>query len=120
MATVLSAVICWRPFTAFGEKGGRLVASSHLGESSFEVVIAKYRYPEEVDLPRTSSRLKDVDGLGTSVDHYSSSAVESPRKLASPVEIASEQPPDISVLITIACTCAAGIVWLPLLTQYVV
>ncbi|KAH7962480.1 hypothetical protein HPB52_016383 [Rhipicephalus sanguineus] len=40
----------------------------------------KYRYPEEVDLPPTSSRLKDVDGLGTSVDHYSSSAVESPRK----------------------------------------
>ncbi|XP_042149766.1 disks large 1 tumor suppressor protein isoform X6 [Ixodes scapularis] len=40
----------------------------------------KYRYQEEVDLPPTSSRLKDVDGLGTSVDHYSSSAVESPRK----------------------------------------
>ncbi|KAH7962992.1 hypothetical protein HPB52_019070 [Rhipicephalus sanguineus] len=48
----------------------------------------KYRYPEEVDLPPTSSRLKDVDGLGTSVDHYSSSAVESPRKSGyeSPVE----------------------------------
>ncbi|KAH9374950.1 hypothetical protein HPB48_022245 [Haemaphysalis longicornis] len=43
--------------------------------------LTKYRYPEEVDLPRTSSRLKDVDGLGTSVDHYSSSAVESPRKV---------------------------------------
>ncbi|XP_075747264.1 disks large homolog 1-like isoform X2 [Rhipicephalus microplus] len=42
----------------------------------------KYRYPEEVDLPPTSSRLKDVDGLGTSVDHYSSSAVESPRKVS--------------------------------------
>ncbi|KAM7302118.1 disks large homolog 1-like [Ixodes scapularis] len=41
----------------------------------------KYRYQEEVDLPPTSSRLKDVDGLGTSVDHYSSSAVESPRKV---------------------------------------
>ncbi|XP_049270190.1 disks large homolog 1-like [Rhipicephalus sanguineus] len=44
----------------------------------------KYRYPEEVDLPPTSSRLKDVDGLGTSVDHYSSSAVESPRKVSGP------------------------------------
>ncbi|CAN7997902.1 unnamed protein product [Ixodes pacificus] len=42
----------------------------------------KYRYQEEVDLPPTSSRLKDVDGLGTSVDHYSSSAVESPRKVS--------------------------------------
>ncbi|KAH7966795.1 hypothetical protein HPB49_019601 [Dermacentor silvarum] len=50
------------------------------GRDTVSFPCSKYRYPEEVDLPPTSSRLKDVDGLGTSVDHYSSSAVESPRK----------------------------------------